>query len=451
MSTTSTTYFDGQSTYATQLNNVIAHAVAVATLPITQLQDEQSTLTNQQSEVQTLGSDFEAVQSAIDSLNTALISGSYSATVGTPSVATATVSAGAQAGTYSLDVTNIGAQTNTLSAAGSPPVTDPTTGNISSSTAFTLTVDGTQYSLTPSGTSLDDLVQAINASGANVQATVVNVGGSTSPDYRLSVQGTQYADDTIQLNDGTNNLLTALDPPGANVTYTVNGSTTPATSTSRTLTLSTGLTATVSATGTTSITVAEDSSGITSALSSFVSAYNAATTELTNNRGQGTGALTGDPLVSELQSALDSVANYVSSSSSSVNALTDLGVTFNTTGQLEFSQSTFDSASLEDVTNFLGSETNGGFIGTAYSTLTGLTDSTSGVITEAGNNIGTSITNLATEITSKQAQVSQLQNNLTTQMAQADSALSALQSQLSQITDLFAAETLQSQDINNNG
>ncbi len=446
---TTTTYFNGQSAYAAQLNNTIARAVQTATLPITQLQDEQSTLTGQQTEIQTLGTDFESVQSALSALNSAVGSGSFSATVDTPAVASAAVSSGAAAGTYSLDVTSIGAQTNTISAAGVPPVTDPTSTSISSSGSFTLTVDGKNYSLSPSGKTLDDLVAAINASGANVQATVVNVGGSSSADYRLSVQSTQYAPDTIQLSDGTNNgLLTTLST-GSNVTYEVNGETPAASSTSRSLTLSTGLTANVLGVGTTNITVSQDSSGISNALSSLVTAYNAASTELTNNRGQGTGALTGDPLVSELQAALDSVANYESPSSSGLNSLTQLGVSFNTSGALEFNQATFSANSLSDVSSFLGSQSGGGFLETAYVTVASLTDSTSGVITEAGNNIGTSITNLATEITNKQAQVSQLQTNLTTQMAAADAALSSLEGQLSQVTDLFAAETLQSQDINN--
>jgi flagellar capping protein FliD len=201
--------------------------------------------------------------------------------------------------------------------------------------------------------------------------------------------------------------------------------------------------------GTANITVSQNNSGISSALSSLVTAYNAASTELNNNRGQGSGALTGDPLVSELQASLDAVANYEAPSSTSVNSLTQLGVSFNDSGQLTFSQSAFDAASSSDITSFLGSETGGGFIETAYVALGTLTDSTNGVITEAGNSIGTSITNLSTEITSKQSQVSLLQSNLTTQMAAADAALSSLEGQLTQVSDLFAAETLQSQNINN--
>jgi flagellar hook-associated protein 2 len=453
-STSATTYFNGDSSYSAQLNNVIAQAVARATAPITQLQDEQSTLTNEQTEVQTLGNDFVAVQNAIDSLNSAVSTSSYTASVDTPSVATATATSSALPGTYALDVLSLGSQASAISSAGSTAVTDPSTQSISSSSSFTLTVNGTATTITPSGTSLDDLVSAINSSGADVQATLVNVGGS-SADYRLSIQGTQYAAGTIQLTDSSgNSLLTTLND-GAPVTYTLNGegsSSDPITSTSRTLTLSTGLTANVLATGTANITVAGSTASISTAINSFVTAYNAVTAELAKNRGENGGALTGNSLVSELQDALNSIGSYSSDSgtSSGVNALADLGLTFDETGNLDFDSSTFQaavSASPSAVTAFLGSETTGGFLESAYSTLNSLTSAT-GSLTVAGNNIGASIESLTTQISNKQTQVSQLQTNLTTEMANADAAIASLQSQLSEITDLFSAENQVEQNIN---
>ena len=293
-------------------------------------------------------------------------------------------------------------------------------------------------------------MQAINSSGANVQATVVNVGGSANPDYRLSVQSSQYAPDTIQLNDGTNDLLSTLST-GSYVTYQVNGQpATPVNSTTRNLSISTGLTAQVLTAGTTTITVGQDSSNVSSALSSLASAYNNAVDELTKNRGQNGGALAGNGLVSELTSALNSIGSYVSGSSGAVSSLTNVGLSFDTTGHLVFDQPTFDSAastSITDVMSFLGTETGGGFIQSTYTTLTSLTDSTTGVITEAGNSIGTSITNLTTQISAKQDQVTQLQSSLTLQMEQADAAISTLQGQVTEITNLFTAMTQAQKNI----
>jgi flagellar hook-associated protein 2 len=270
------------------------------------------------------------------------------------------------------------------------------------------------------------------------------------------VQSTQYAPDTIQLNDGTNNLLTSLNT-GSYVTYQVNGQpSTPVNSTSRTLSISTGLTANVLTAGTANITVSQSNANVSSAISSFVTAYNSATAELTKNRGQNGGALTGNSLVLALQTSLNSLGSYASSSgtSSAVSSLSDLGLTFDQSGNLNFDSATFDaisSSSPAAVNTFLGSETGSGFIQSAYSTLTSLTDGTKGTITVAGNNIGTSITSLTTEISNKQDQVNQLQTNLTTQMAQADAAISSLQGQLSEITGLFSAENQVSQNINGVG
>jgi flagellar hook-associated protein 2 len=447
-STSALSGFNGQSQFASDLQNVITRAVDIAQLPITQLQNEESTLTNQQSELQTLGNDFEAVQSAIDSINSATGTGSYTATVSNTSAATATIGSNALPGTYAIDVTSLGTQTNTISNSSLPAVTDPTTGNISTSSAYTLTVDGKTYSLTPSGSSLNSLVTAINASGANVQATVVNVGGSTSPNYELSVQSTNYAPDTIQLNDGSQNLLTTLST-GSYVTYTVNGQpTTPINSSTRNLSISTGLTVDALQTGSFNVTVAAGTSSLSTALTSFATAYNAAVDELTKNRGQNGGALAGQSIVSELSSALQSLGGYVTSTSGTVNSLSDLGLTFDDNGHLNFDASTLSAASLTDVNTFLGSETTGGFLETAYNTLTALTDSTTGSISLASQAIGSSVTSLTSQISTKQDQVTQLQNSLTQQMAEADATISALESQVTEITNLFLAETQASKNLN---
>ena len=283
-----------------------------------------------------------------------------------------------------------------------------------------------------------------------MQATVVNVGGSSSPNYQLSIQGTDYAPDTIQLSAGSTNLLSTINA-GAYVTYQVNGEpSTPINSSSRSLSLSTGLTLNVAQTGTANVTVAQSTETLSSALSSFATAYNTATTDLAKNRGQNGGALAGQSIVDQLGSALESIANYSSSSSGSLKSLSDLGLTFDTTGNLNFDASALNaSSSLSAVDSFLGTETGGGFLQSTYSTLSALTDSTTGAITLENNSLADEVTSLQTQITNKQTQLTQMQSNLTQQMATADAAISSLEQQQSQITDLFAAETLQSQNYNN--
>src|SRR5579875_2064815 len=372
MSTTSVSpaSFTGSSSFSDDLAQVVSRAVSFASLPMQQLQNEQSTLQNQQTALQSLSSQFQSLESAVDGINSAVGSGSFAATVSNSAVVSASTSAGVMAGSYSLTVLNTGSQTSTLSDDGLTTVANPATGNIDSSSTYTLTVNSQTYNISDSSNSLTGLAQAINASGANVQATVVNVGSSSAPDYRLSVQSTEYSPDTIQLSDGTNNLLNTVST-GSSVQYQVGGSTSTVTSNSRSVTLSTGLSVNLISTGTANITVAENSSGIENALSSFVSAYNSAVDELAKSRGQNGGALAGESYIDTLTSDLQNLSGY-DAGSGSVQSLADLGVTFDDNGHLQFDSSTFEQASntsLNDVQNFLGSETTSGFLQNAETLL----------------------------------------------------------------------------------
>ncbi len=439
VSPSSTSYFNGSSQYAAQLQHTIAQAVTIASLPIQQLQTQQTTLTGQQTELQTITGSFAAMQAAISSLDTSTGVGAFSATVSNSAIASASISSGVMAGNYSLNVTSIGSQTNTISQSGQPAVTDPSVSNIDSSSSYTLSVNGNSYSISDAGGTLNGLAQAINSSSASVQASVVNVGSSSSPDYRLSVQSLNYSPDTVQLSDGTSNLLTTLST-GANVTYQVNGEpSTPISSNSRNVTVSPGLSVQILQTGTAQVTVAQSATNIASALSSFAAAYNSITAELNKNRGQNGGALTGDSIIYELQNQLQSLANYTSGSGS-IGSLSDLGLSFDQTGNLQFDSGAFNqtaSASGNDLLSFIGTSTSGGFLQAANNMLTAITDPTSGILIGAANDFNSQLSGITTKITSDQTQVSQLQSNLTSQMATADATISSLQSQLTQITELF--------------
>jgi flagellar hook-associated protein 2 len=452
LSSSSGTYFNGLSNYSQDLNNAITREVEIASLPIQLLQNSVSTLQSQTSELQTLQNDFTSVQTAISGISSA--AGSIlSPTVADPSVASATVDSTATAGTYSLEVDNLGSYSNALSVDKLPTVTDPTSQSISSSNSFTLTVNGTtiQPPITPSGTSLDDLTQAINNANAGVEATVVNVGSSSSPDYRLSLQSSQYGDVDMQLYDGSQNLLAASGSAGQPVQYIVDGKS--VSGTSRNITLAPGVT--VNLTGTdqgapTTVTVAPDTSGVGSALQSFVTAYNSAISELGNNRGQNTGALNGDSIIYEMTDVLQGVANYASGGSQ-IPSLAELGVSFNDdTGQLSFDQSTFNSATSgqsDALSNFLGSATGGGFLESATNALTSILDPNTGILTTDMNTTQSAITSTNQQITSEQNQVNTLQTNLTTQMSAADATIYSMEQQQSYLQSMFTAQ----QDAENAG
>jgi len=457
-SSTSPATFTGSSAFSASLAQVIANAVANASIPMNNLQTELTTVQGQQTELQTLTSDFSSLGSAVTALDSSTGSSSYSATVSNTAVASAAVSTGVLAGSYTLDVTNPGSQDTVMSGTteGETTVTDPTQDNISSSTSFTLVVNGVDTTIDDSAGTLDGLASAINSSGANVQATVVNVGSNTSPDYRLTVQSLDYnSNDNIQLLDPGNsnaNLLSVTLAAGADVEYTVNGQPAspnpPTQSTSRSLTLSPGLTVNVLGSGTATISVAQDGSSIENALSSFATAYNAAMADVNKNRGQAGGALTGDSSIFSLSEALNQIVNY-QGGSGNIASMAAIGLTFDTNGNLDFDASTFEQASstdLTDVLNFLGSVSGDtGFIGTANEVLTGISDPTTGILPQEATTFSNEVTNLNNQISDDQSNITTLQQNLQNQMAAADAAISALEQQASYMQMMFQTENANAQ------
>jgi len=448
MSTSSVTpapiTFNGSSTYSSSFQQVINRAVGIASLPMETLQTDVTNLTTQQSALNTLGTGFTALQSAVQALSTDA-TGSPIAQVSDPTALSATAVAGALNGTYSIQVDDIGSSTTTLSDPSLTTVTDPTSGNISSSSTFTLTVDGVATAITPSGSSLEDLTSAINSAGAGVQATIVNVGSNTSPDYRLAVTSNNLGADTIQLNDGTNDLLDTL-TTGTDAQYKVNGGTTDVQSNSTQVTLSPGLTVSLLAqtTSPVTITVSSNFSALQSDLSNFVNAFNTTVAAVQKNVGQNGGALQGDSIINSLTGILGQITQYTSGSGN-VSNLADLGLTLADDGTLGFDASTFAGASPADVQQFLGSvgatPTSGsGFLQKVNNDLSSVTDVTTGLIATDYNSLQTEITSDNSQISTDQTNISQLTSNLQQQLSQADAAIATLQSQVTYFTQLFQAE-----------
>jgi len=445
-------FFGGMSTYSSSLNNEISREVQIASLPIQILENDGITLSNQQSELQTLNSDLAGVQAAVAGIASAA-GNMLTASVSNPNIGAATVASGATAGSYTLEVTNQGSYSDALSMAPASgnqlaTVTNPSSQNIAPGNSFTLSVNGQtiQPPIVPAGGDLNSLAAAITAADAGVQATVVNVGPSGSPDYRLSLQSDTYGSVTMQLTDSNGDtLLQASGPTGQPVSYNIDGQ--AVTSGSRTVTLAPGVT--VDLTGTTNtgspatISVAPSTSGISGALQTFVSAYNNAITELNKNVGQGGGALAGQSIVYGLLTSLQGLANYAGGSGA-ITSMAALGLTFNdTSGQLSFNATTFDAATNGQsaaVSSFLGSATGGGFLLTATNALNSIEDPTTGILTQDLSSVQTSITNTNQQISDQQSQVSQLAQNLTQQMAAADSMIYSLQQQASYLQQMFQAE-----------
>ncbi len=437
MSSTSASTPPSSSSYSSDLQQVLSRAVAIASLPLTQLDSTLTNLQNRSAELQTLNGKFSAVQSAVQAISTA--ASSTNAQVSDSSVIAAQSDATAAAGSYAIHVVSAGAPSSALSQSTLPVVTDPSTQSISTATSFTLTVDNTPVTITPAANTLSSLADAINSSGANVTATIVNLGSPSAPNYQLSLQSTKLGTIALQLNDGSNDLMGAL-AAGSVAQYQINGQpATPISSDSSTVTIAPGVTVDLLESGDSTVTVAQSSQAQANALSSFATAYNAAVDELNVNRGQGGGALTGDALIYTLSQSLRDISSFTGGSGS-VQNITDVGLTFDKNGHLNFDQTVFTNAVAAhpgDVSAFLGSPTTGGFLKDATDTMNGLGDPTNGVLETTIASAQTAIDNQNQKISDEQDRITALTTSLTSRIDAADALIASLEQQQTYFTTLF--------------
>jgi flagellar hook-associated protein 2 len=443
--------FTGTSAYSQDFQNIIERAVAIASLPITLLTNQQTTLTNQSNELSTLDTKFTALQTAIQGISDAMSGASYDTTVSDPSVVSASVSDGAAEGVYSIEVNNIGSYATSLST----NTWDSTAAPAGTTSTYSLVVGGTTYSFSPADNSAATVASTINSQYGNlVNATAVNVGSASSPDYRISLQNTTLGATTLDIQDSSGASLQTQQQGGEEAEYEVNNSGVIVDSNTRNVSIATGLNLNLLATssGPVDVTVTRSTSALSTALSTFADAYNAAATELDNQRGQSGGALQGQSIVNNLSQALSSISTYTSSDG--VGSLSNLGLSLGTNGQITYDATALMAADFGNsagVAAFLGSASGGGFLEAATNTMTGLEDPTTGLVKTSETNLQSEITSLGTTITDKQNTVADMQTQLTNQMAQADAAIASMEQQYSYLSSMFSAMQTADQMYANGG
>ena len=350
-------------------------------------------------------------------------------------------------GSTTLDLQNAGGaglQTQQIPAlslsAASWNATADATGSRST---YNLVIGSSKYSFTPADNSAASVAAAINGLyGGQVHASVVDLETGGSPDYRIALQGPAGTTYDIQKTTATN--YQKEQTAGALASYEVNSSGVTNTSTTRNITISDGITATLVGTSGGSpvgITVTRSTSALDTALSGFTDAYNAAVDELGTQRGQSAGALGGQSIVNQLSSLLSSISTY--SSSGQINGLSALGLDLGTDGHITYNNFTLmaaDLASSTSVTSFLGSATGGGFLKTATDALTSVEDPTTGLLKTLETDTKSQITSLGTTISAKQAAVDAMQLTMQNQMASADALIASMEQQYSYLSGMFQAQ-----------
>ncbi|MBO1751252.1 flagellar filament capping protein FliD [Actinotalea sp. BY-33] len=339
--------------------SLISKLMQVEAMPQTLLKAKQSTAQTFVSALQGLNT---RVASLADAASKAAKAESWQAYAPTSSsdAATAKVGANAQAGNVSFTVTSVAATQSSL-------LTLPTEYT-SATPTFSITRGGETTTITASSTSINDIAKAVNSSGSGVNASVINVGTSAAPEYRLQLTGAQTGAAnafTITSEDsaaqpGITQIRAAADAsimlfPGTDAAVPVTSSTNTFTA------LMSGVDVTVAkVTGPTdepvTVTVARDDAALAKLTSGIVGSFGVVLSEISSKTAISTtpgtdgrstvkgGVFTGDSAVRGIQSRLTSAMSLPVDGVSPA----EVGITLNRDGSFTFNEEKFTAALAAD-------------------------------------------------------------------------------------------------------
>jgi flagellar hook-associated protein 2 len=520
-SNTSALYFTGLSTFSSDFQQIIQRSVAIAQLPVTALQNQVTANNDKSTTLQTLNPAVAALGSDVAAIGALASKLGLTASSSNSSLVSVTNTGATKPGTFTIS--NI----TSLATAASETSTAGYTNNqaVSSTGHLNLVVGSKTYSLDltgPEQNNINGLADAINNSGAAVNATILTNGAqnylvvsanntgattlqlndvppasvlvsntgtgtetsvntypdadttpvSTSGKLNLMVSSTTY-NLNLGANNNLNGLAQAITNAGSGVTATVTGSAgnyslsivasgptniqlfdqAPLLSNTNqgtnadfflngihindsTNTYSgkiPGLSFTLKGetAGNVTLSLASDSTQLSSALQNMVNHFNTLVAQVQSQQGPSAGPLQGDLLINQIQSDMQQLVTYWNpASSSSIRSLSDLGVSFNDTGQMSFDASVipgFSDKQLSDAFKFLGSSTTG--FGALARNFSQLSDPISGLIANAENGLTRTNNSLNSQIATLNSRVALVQAAATAQAQQADAFVAQLQSQ----------------------
>lgn len=441
--------------------SIISQLMQVARQAEAPMQSQQATDQNKISEFNKIESALTNLQNVVQGFTAPEGFSSMQATSSNSSGITISANGTASTGTHVVQVTSLATNYRQVSTG----VADSTQASFGTG-SFTIS-DGVNgdtpvtVKITQGQNSLQGIASAINASGANVTASIVNDGSK----YRLVITGNDtktYSLDFGNLLDSdgvTVNAPSLLDntsptyQAGAPAQFTVDGI--PMTSSSNTVSNAVqGLTFNLLSQGAAStISVTNDTSSVTKKINSFISAYNSAISLVNSESAYNTttktsGTLGGDMTVQTIQNQLQSLLTNIVPGSSSIRTLGDLGITVDEqTGTLSLKSSTLSSAlssHYNDVVNLFSR--NGDSIVTLPNTQYGIAQqfntmiqsmvspyvegySKSGSIEIAKHALNTNISDISDHISDMEQRFTQMQTNLQNQFNAMELTVSKLQSQ----------------------
>lgn len=421
----------------------VAQIIASEQGPEQLMQQQVATLSTQASALSTISTQLQALQTAVFALND--FQGALAAKTATSSnstVATATADATASAGSHTLVVSSLATTSSAFSNTLANGTTTFTTGSFSlkvgAGTATTITVDSTNNTL-------NGLAKTINGLGIGVAASViVDANGA-----RLGlVSNTSGAPGDLTIASNTTGLTLTKAVTGANAAFTLDGVSLASTTNTATGVLP-GVTLNLAGTSASAVTiaVAPDTTQATTAIQSFITAYNTVIQGLNtqfayNATTKSTGPLGSDTTVMQLQQQLLGDAAFSVTGNSGVTNLAAIGVNMNEDGTLTLNSSTLNASMASNygaVLNLFQQITPAGFAQNFNNDLLNVTDPTVGPIAVDQNGITQSTTALNQQITDFQARLDSQQQELMQQYSQVAVVLQQMPTMLDQISKQLAS------------
>lgn len=435
---------------------------------ITELEDEDAAfdkLKTKLSELQTLVKNFTTLngggvvkqaKSSDETIVTAAagtsaVNGTYALTVNTL----------AKNGTYSL-------KNATTSYSSSTSAINDSINNGASSANRTITVTvGTGSS--PNGetiavaltntTTLTDFANSINAAAKMCSASVVNVGTSASPDYRVVIVGsnTGTTKGSINVSMGSETTVSSkgfnsnASSAAANASFSISGiSGSISRETNSIGDVIPGLTLNLESTGTSTVSVQDDASASISRITDFVNKYNELADFIKENNtverkesGQDVqnvfSPLAKTRLDDDVLSTIKSnMASATATSGSEIKIMADLGITTQQDGKLQFNSDTFKTA--------LSKEPNSiKTIFTTFGDAAGLTGGTIDQYIRFGGMLDTTtnankalITSLNSRIADAEAYIAKNEESMRSRFAILESTMSRMQNQQTALSSALA-------------
>lgn len=355
---------------------IIAKLMSLEHKPVDNLQTLQDGMKTQLSAIGSLQSLLSTMQDKARALTSVTLWGQTTATSTDSSIASATTSSGAATGSYQVTVQSLAKAQTVTSLAQDNSQSTLSEGTLTIELGTWGGPDGFEakdgsspvnITIGPGETSLAAIRDKINAAGAGVSATIINDANGA----RLSLRSTETGAEngfritaTESVDDGDSEAGLSIlgydedaastpmlfNQAAANAKALINGI--EVESATNTLSkVADGLTLTLSRESATpvQITVASDTASVKTAITEFVTAFNALSSSLQSNLkydsgSQKAGTLQGDRAAISLQWGLRGVINTPSSASSAFSVLSDIGIAMKQDGTLATTGSKLDAA-----------------------------------------------------------------------------------------------------------